>query len=69
MTLDAFESNIYTRERVHARTALDEIVTADVYVLGDDHAGLLQRAPAWSLEEFTARSGAAYVRMCAEFRT
>jgi gamma-glutamylcyclotransferase (GGCT)/AIG2-like uncharacterized protein YtfP len=69
MTLDAFESNIYTRERVQARTALDEIMTADAYVLDDDHAELLQRAPAWSLEEFTARSGAAYVRMCGEFRT
>lgn len=68
-SLDAFESNIYNRQRVQARTALDEIVSADVYVLGDDHAGLLQRAPAWSLEEFTVRSGAAYVQMCAEFRT
>jgi gamma-glutamylcyclotransferase (GGCT)/AIG2-like uncharacterized protein YtfP len=68
MTLDAFESNIYSRRRVHARTPLDEIVTADAYVLDDDHARLLHPGPAWSLEEFTARSGEAYVRICAEFR-
>jgi len=69
MTLDAFESSIYTRQRVHARTTLDEIVTVHAYVLDDDHAELLQRTPAWSLEQFTAHSGAAYIRMCTEFRT
>lgn len=68
LTIDAFESDIYNRQCIQARTVRGEVVTADAYVLNDDHAGLLQRAPAWSLEEFTSRSGAAYVRMCVDFR-
>jgi gamma-glutamylcyclotransferase (GGCT)/AIG2-like uncharacterized protein YtfP len=66
--LDAFESSIYTRVRVEVRTAPGTAMTADAYVIADDQAGLLQRAPAWSPEEFAAGSGP-YVRMCEEFRT
>jgi len=69
MILDAFESGIYTRRCIHAQTQLEQIVAADAYVLADGHEPLLQKAPAWSLEDFAAHSGARYVRMCAEFRT
>jgi gamma-glutamylcyclotransferase (GGCT)/AIG2-like uncharacterized protein YtfP len=67
--LDAFESSIYTRRRVHAHVSSDQIVIADAYVLADGHEPLLRDVPVWSLEDFAAHSGARYIRMCAEFRT
>lgn len=68
MIIDAFESSIYTRQRIQAQTGPGEIVIADAYVLADDHTRLLRRAPAWSLEEFTTYSSPSYIRMCAEFQ-
>jgi gamma-glutamylcyclotransferase (GGCT)/AIG2-like uncharacterized protein YtfP len=68
MILDAFEGDAYERRRVRARTRRGELLAADAYVLARGHERLLQRAPAWSLEEFAAGSGAAYVRRCAALR-
>jgi gamma-glutamylcyclotransferase (GGCT)/AIG2-like uncharacterized protein YtfP len=68
MILDAFEGSMYTRRRVHAHTRPDEVVAADAYVVDDDHPRLVRHAPPWSLEQFTAHSSVAYIRMCAEFQ-
>jgi hypothetical protein len=64
--LDLFEGEFYHRQTVHVRTASQQRVSAEVYLVPSDHELLLSQQP-WEREHFVAQHLNEFLAYCRTF--